>query len=91
MHLTSDDDCFICSSAHGIITTCSLSIGLPGEEIEEPSSPSLKRTEEAGIKVIHDVKSKLYIKVGYLIMHGIEFITIPFGNHVFCKGLKFWD
>jgi hypothetical protein len=24
-------------------------------------------------------------------MHGIEFITIPFGNHVFCKGLKFWD
>jgi hypothetical protein len=61
------------------------------EEIEEPSSPSLKRTEEAGIKVIHDVKSKLYIKVGYLIMHGIEFITIPFGNHVFCKGLKFWD
>ncbi|CAM6051527.1 unnamed protein product [Sphagnum compactum] len=32
------------------------------EEIEEPSSPSLKRTEEAGIKVIHDVKSKLYIK-----------------------------
>jgi hypothetical protein len=64
---------------------------LPGEEIEEPSSPSLKRTEEAGIKVIHDVKSKLYIKVGYLIMHGIEFITIAFGNHVFCKGLKFWD
>jgi hypothetical protein len=53
-------------------------IGLPGEEIEEPSSPSLKRTEEAGIKVILDVKSKLYIKVGYLIMHGIEFITIAF-------------
>ncbi|KAI5063140.1 hypothetical protein GOP47_0021687 [Adiantum capillus-veneris] len=29
---------------------------------EEPSSPSVKRAEEPGIKVVHEIKCKLYIK-----------------------------
>lgn len=29
---------------------------------EQPSSPSLKKTEEAGILVVHEVKCKLYVK-----------------------------
>ncbi|KAI3822177.1 hypothetical protein L1987_09761 [Smallanthus sonchifolius] len=32
------------------------------DEIEQPSSPSLKKTEEAGILVVHEVKCKLYVK-----------------------------
>lgn len=32
------------------------------DEIEQPSSPSLKKTEESGILVVHEVKCKLYVK-----------------------------
>ncbi|XP_076887445.1 uncharacterized protein LOC143537595 [Bidens hawaiensis] len=32
------------------------------DEIEQPSSPSLKKTEETGILVVHEVKCKLYAK-----------------------------
>ncbi|XP_071707760.1 uncharacterized protein [Rutidosis leptorrhynchoides] len=32
------------------------------DEIEQPSSPSLKKTEETGILVVHEVKCKLYVK-----------------------------
>ncbi|XP_031477810.1 uncharacterized protein LOC116248916 isoform X1 [Nymphaea colorata] len=32
------------------------------DETEQPSSPSLKRTEEHGIVVVHEVKCKLYVK-----------------------------
>ncbi|KAF3787992.1 hypothetical protein EJ110_NYTH18803 [Nymphaea thermarum] len=34
------------------------------DETEQPSSPSLKRTEEHGIVVVHEVKCKLYVKAG---------------------------
>ncbi|KAK9079688.1 hypothetical protein SSX86_001361 [Deinandra increscens subsp. villosa] len=32
------------------------------DEIEQPSSPSVKKNEEAGILVVHEVKCKLYVK-----------------------------
>ncbi|KAI7745530.1 hypothetical protein M8C21_008229 [Ambrosia artemisiifolia] len=32
------------------------------DEAEQPSSPSVKKTEETGILVVHEVKCKLYIK-----------------------------
>lgn len=32
-------------------------------ELEQPSSPSVKKTEEKGIVVVHEVKCKLYVKV----------------------------
>ncbi|KAI7755192.1 hypothetical protein M8C21_005705 [Ambrosia artemisiifolia] len=32
------------------------------DEIEQPSSPSVKKTEEAGVLVVHEVKCKLYVK-----------------------------
>ncbi|KAL8216668.1 hypothetical protein R6Q57_023505 [Mikania cordata] len=32
------------------------------DEIEQPSSPSVKKTEETGILVVHEVKCKLYVK-----------------------------
>ncbi|XP_076921186.1 uncharacterized protein LOC143582536 [Bidens hawaiensis] len=32
------------------------------DEVEQPSSPSVKKTEETGILVVHEVKCKLYIK-----------------------------
>ncbi|XP_058085051.1 uncharacterized protein LOC131232670 isoform X2 [Magnolia sinica] len=31
-------------------------------ELEQPSSPSLKKTEEQGILVVHEVKCKVYVK-----------------------------
>lgn len=31
-------------------------------ELEQPSSPSLKKTEEKGIVVVHEVKCKVYVK-----------------------------
>ncbi|KAL4592859.1 hypothetical protein LXL04_005866 [Taraxacum kok-saghyz] len=34
------------------------------DEIEQPSSPSVKKTEETGIIVVHEVKCKLYVKSG---------------------------
>ncbi|GMH29804.1 hypothetical protein Nepgr_031647 [Nepenthes gracilis] len=33
-----------------------------GENEEQPSSPSVKRTDEKGINVVHEVKCKLYVK-----------------------------
>ena len=32
-------------------------------ELEKPSSPSVKKSEEKGIVVVHEVKCKLYVKV----------------------------
>lgn len=32
------------------------------DTVQEPSSPSVKRSEEPGIKVVHEIKCKLYIK-----------------------------
>ncbi|OVA16154.1 Ran binding domain [Macleaya cordata] len=32
------------------------------DELEQPSSPSVKKTEEKGITVVHEVKCKLYVK-----------------------------
>ncbi|KAF8380337.1 hypothetical protein HHK36_027821 [Tetracentron sinense] len=40
------------------------SADLDGEnDLEQPSSPSVKKTEEKGIIVIHEVKCKLYVKL----------------------------
>jgi len=36
---------------------------LAGDEQSQPSSPSVKKTEEKGITVVHEVKCKLYVKV----------------------------
>lgn len=33
------------------------------DEVEQPSSPSVKKTEEKGVTVVHEVKCKLYVKV----------------------------
>ncbi|KAL3362209.1 hypothetical protein AABB24_014870 [Solanum stoloniferum] len=32
------------------------------DEVEQPSSPSVKKTEEKGVTVVHEVKCKLYVK-----------------------------
>ncbi|WVZ12125.1 hypothetical protein V8G54_016655 [Vigna mungo] len=32
-------------------------------ELEQPSSPSVKKTEEKGVVVVHEVKCKLYVKL----------------------------
>ncbi|XAR55027.1 hypothetical protein NMG60_11030398 [Bertholletia excelsa] len=32
------------------------------EELQQPSSPSVKRTEDKGVIVVHEVKCKLYVK-----------------------------
>lgn len=32
-------------------------------ELEQPSSPSVKKSEEKGIVVVHELKCKLYVKV----------------------------
>ncbi|KAI3792500.1 hypothetical protein L2E82_06382 [Cichorium intybus] len=32
------------------------------DDVEQPSSPSVKKTEETGILVVHEVKCKLYVK-----------------------------
>lgn len=36
------------------------------EEEEQPSSPSVKKSEEKGIVTVHEVKCKLYVKVLFL-------------------------
>lgn len=36
---------------------------LSENDTEQPGSPSLKKTEEKGIIVVHEVKCKLYVKV----------------------------
>ncbi|CAN4077820.1 unnamed protein product [Withania somnifera] len=33
-----------------------------GDEVEQPSSPSVKKIEEKGVTVVHEVKCKLYLK-----------------------------
>ena len=33
------------------------------EGLEQPSSPSVKKSEEKGVVVVHEVKCKLYVKV----------------------------
>lgn len=35
------------------------------EDLQQPSSPSVKKTEEKGVSVVHEVKCKLYVKVIY--------------------------
>ena len=32
------------------------------DEVEQPSSPSVKKTEEKGVTLVHEVKCKLYVK-----------------------------
>lgn len=32
------------------------------DDVEQPSSPSVKKTEEQGVTVVHEVKCKLYVK-----------------------------
>ncbi|KAA8537928.1 hypothetical protein F0562_027492 [Nyssa sinensis] len=32
------------------------------DDVEQPSSPSVKKTEEKGVIVVHEVKCKLYVK-----------------------------
>ncbi|KAK9072938.1 hypothetical protein SSX86_009374 [Deinandra increscens subsp. villosa] len=41
---------------------CSFGDYITDDEAEQPSSPSVKKTEETGIQVVHEVKCKLYIK-----------------------------
>lgn len=44
-------------------TNCDASDDADGEnELEKPSSPSVKKSEEKGIVVVHEVKCKLYVK-----------------------------
>lgn len=58
---------FLNIPAHGTATlNCPPNNGNDTQEDEdapqEPSSPSVKRSEEPGIKVLHEIKCKLYIK-----------------------------
>ncbi|KAI3701169.1 hypothetical protein L2E82_45816 [Cichorium intybus] len=34
-----------------------------GDDVEQPSSPFVKKTEETGILVVHEVNCKRYVKV----------------------------
>nr|POE61538.1 nuclear pore complex protein nup50 [Quercus suber] len=44
-------------------TNCDTTDDADGEnELEQPSSPSVKKSEEKGIVVVHEVKCKLYVK-----------------------------
>ncbi|XP_062074189.1 nucleoporin NUP100/NSP100 isoform X2 [Humulus lupulus] len=43
-------------------TTCDASNDVDGDNEEAPSSPSLKKSEEQGVVVVHEVKCKLYVK-----------------------------
>ena len=36
---------------------------LPENELQQPGSPSVKKSEEKGIVTVHEVKCKLYVKV----------------------------
>lgn len=36
---------------------------LSENDVEQPSSPSVKKSEEKGVVVVHEVKCKLYVKV----------------------------
>lgn len=38
-------------------------MNLTEDDVEQPSSPSVKKTEETGVLVVHEVKCKLYVKV----------------------------
>lgn len=33
------------------------------EDVQQPGSPSVKKSQEEGIVVVHEVKCKLYVKV----------------------------
>lgn len=33
------------------------------DDVEQPSSPSVKKSEEKGVTVVHEMKCKLYVKV----------------------------
>lgn len=33
------------------------------EDVEQPGSPSVKKSQEEGVVVVHEVKCKLYVKV----------------------------
>ena len=58
-------------------------------ELEQPSSPSVKKSEEKGIVVVHEIKCKLYVKVfsceslfficktQFVQPHGMEPMTPP--------------
>ncbi|CAI0471597.1 unnamed protein product [Linum tenue] len=37
-------------------------ICIPGDELPQPGSPSVKKVEEKGVAVVHQVKCKLYVK-----------------------------
>lgn len=38
-------------------------VSIAEDDVKQPSSPSVKKTEEKGIIVVHEVKCKLYVKV----------------------------
>jgi len=48
-------------------------------ELEQPSSPSVKKTEEKGVVVVHEVKCKLYVKVFFYFI--LLYVTIILGKH----------
>lgn len=53
----------LCSWIHFVLT-CFHLLGT-SEDLQQPSSPSVKKTEEKGVSVVHEVKCKLYVKVIY--------------------------
>lgn len=52
-------------------------------ELEQPSSPSVKKSEEKGIVVVHEVKCKLYVKV-----FSSDFFPLIGKNTCNCLGLN---
>lgn len=52
--------------------------------MEQPSSPSVKKTEEKGVTVVHEVKCKLYVKVIFV----LAFIIITHLISVHCAFIK---
>ncbi|XP_075642225.1 uncharacterized protein LOC142613662 isoform X2 [Castanea sativa] len=58
-------------------TNCDATDDADGEnESEQPSSPSVKKSEEKGIVVVHEVKCKLYVKVGKLLLNALLYPSI---------------
>lgn len=55
-------------------------------ELEQPSSPSVKKSEEKGIVVVHEVKCKLYVKV-----FSSDFFPLIGKNTCNCLGLNPWS
>jgi len=55
-------------------------------EEEQPSSPSVKKSEEKGVVVVHEVKCKLYVKVCFLIIReSCLFFSSCFNSAWFCS------